>query len=363
MMTSIHADFLRTITASPDDDAPRLVFADWLEEAGDADRAEFIRLQCELARLAEDDPRARRLRPREQELWHGHEIEWHNQLPQLEEVIWGAFARGFVAAARIESAEVFAKQAETIFAATPLCEARFHRIFSEDAKRIALTPQLARLHVLDLEDGNIIGNQGAEALANSPYLAGLTVLKLRGNAIGPAGARALARAHLGPITDLNLDHNGIFDEGVQAVVESPRLRHVEQLSLGWTQCGEPAARTLARSSYLTNVKRLYLSGNQIGDEGVIALASSKHLSGLRELFLEGNRIGDRGAQTLADSSTLKNVVWLYLKGNRIGDAGAIAIAESEYLQHVKELVLSENPIGEEATRRLRERFGSRVWLW
>jgi uncharacterized protein (TIGR02996 family) len=47
---------LRAICAEPDDDTPRLVAADWLEEHGleehgDADRAAFIRIQVELARL------------------------------------------------------------------------------------------------------------------------------------------------------------------------------------------------------------------------------------------------------------------------------------------------------------------------
>ena len=42
--------FLQAIRDSPDDDTPRLVFADWLTENGDADRGEFIRVQCELAR-------------------------------------------------------------------------------------------------------------------------------------------------------------------------------------------------------------------------------------------------------------------------------------------------------------------------
>lgn len=42
--------FLRTIAANPEDDAPRLVFADWLDEHGQAARAEFIRLQIELER-------------------------------------------------------------------------------------------------------------------------------------------------------------------------------------------------------------------------------------------------------------------------------------------------------------------------
>ncbi len=43
--------FLETILANPDDDTPRLVYADWLEEHGETERAEFLRLECQLARL------------------------------------------------------------------------------------------------------------------------------------------------------------------------------------------------------------------------------------------------------------------------------------------------------------------------
>ena len=41
---------LAAIRAAPDDDAPRLIYADWLDEHGQPERAEFIRVQCELAR-------------------------------------------------------------------------------------------------------------------------------------------------------------------------------------------------------------------------------------------------------------------------------------------------------------------------
>lgn len=41
--------FLQEAKACPEDDAPRLVLADWLEDHGDADRAAFIRIQCRLA--------------------------------------------------------------------------------------------------------------------------------------------------------------------------------------------------------------------------------------------------------------------------------------------------------------------------
>lgn len=42
--------FLASIIENPDDDAPRLIFADWLDENGEAERAEFVRIQIELAK-------------------------------------------------------------------------------------------------------------------------------------------------------------------------------------------------------------------------------------------------------------------------------------------------------------------------
>ena len=46
--------FLQRIRAYPDDDAPRLVFADWLDEHGDP-RGAFIRVQLALAQLDTED--------------------------------------------------------------------------------------------------------------------------------------------------------------------------------------------------------------------------------------------------------------------------------------------------------------------
>ena len=44
-------ELLAQILAEPERDDLRLIFADWLEENGDGERAEFIRVQIELARL------------------------------------------------------------------------------------------------------------------------------------------------------------------------------------------------------------------------------------------------------------------------------------------------------------------------
>jgi uncharacterized protein (TIGR02996 family) len=43
-------ELLRAILDHPEDDDRRVVYADWLEENGQPERAEFIRVQCELAK-------------------------------------------------------------------------------------------------------------------------------------------------------------------------------------------------------------------------------------------------------------------------------------------------------------------------
>lgn len=48
-MTADELALLRGVEAAPDDDLPRLVYADWLDEHGRHARAEFIRVQCERA--------------------------------------------------------------------------------------------------------------------------------------------------------------------------------------------------------------------------------------------------------------------------------------------------------------------------
>lgn len=50
---------LAAVLACPDDDLPRLVYADWLEEHGEGEHAEFIRVQCKAYRT----PHKHRARP------------------------------------------------------------------------------------------------------------------------------------------------------------------------------------------------------------------------------------------------------------------------------------------------------------
>src|SRR3954454_1972729 len=85
---------LRAIIEAPGDDTPRLVYADWLDEHDDPARAEFIRAQCSLDKMADDDPRRPALREREQDLLRQYGWVWAEELGwQVSE--W-AYRRGFI---------------------------------------------------------------------------------------------------------------------------------------------------------------------------------------------------------------------------------------------------------------------------
>lgn len=67
---------LSAVRDRPDDDTPRLAYADWLDDGGDAARAEFVRVQVALARLPDAHPDRPALEDREHDLLAAHEPAW-----------------------------------------------------------------------------------------------------------------------------------------------------------------------------------------------------------------------------------------------------------------------------------------------
>lgn len=80
MRDTHEAAFLRTIAENPDDLVGRVVLADYLDERGDGARAEFLRVQCELATPGVSDERRQTLRHRERALLEAHRREWLNAI-------------------------------------------------------------------------------------------------------------------------------------------------------------------------------------------------------------------------------------------------------------------------------------------
>jgi uncharacterized protein (TIGR02996 family) len=337
--------FLQAIVESPADDLPRLVYADWLEEHGEADRAEFIRVQIELASLNEGQPRWAELRGREIDLQAKQWRNWPKELPG-----WvrkhAEFRRGFIAAVS-GTVKQFLVDGERIRRLVPLEKLCIERV-DNLAPALFASPLLAGLTYLYVQR---LDPSGAADLAASPQVASLTTLNLRQGSIGPSGAQALAASpHLARLTRLYICRSDIGDEGAKAVADSPYFRRLVELELLGNDIGPDGARALAASPNVARLTDLNLQANRLGDKGTAELGGSPYLKHLVNLNLSYNEMSEAGAQALAGWKRLTNVRTLELDGNRITLAGATALAASPYAKQLTRL--------ERFPRRCSERRGS-----
>jgi uncharacterized protein (TIGR02996 family) len=169
--------FLRAICENPDDDTPRLVFADWLQENGDEARAEFIRVQIEAARLTADDDRLDGLVRRANELQKLFGNRWLGELPVPDpgHIDWvktagswvggEPFDRGFAGRLWVKTAGVLAKHANELFTATPVRRLMIWHIMKAD--KLARLPQLRHLHTFR---ARIVSRRAADELAECQHL-------------------------------------------------------------------------------------------------------------------------------------------------------------------------------------------------
>jgi uncharacterized protein (TIGR02996 family) len=221
----------QAVLAEPDDDTPRLIYADWLEERGDP-RAEFIRVQCGQANLPfflEDDPRFKEQQARLRVLsrrWDGAlrrrlaRGPLRDQARRRRGLIGGwAYRRGFIEAIAMQIG-AFLDHAEAVFRQVgPVRYVRFpvRELPGRPARspyetremilRLSESPYLARLTTLDLHN-NHLHDEEAGLLAASPYLVGLRTLDLSHNWITMDGERTLRRSMcLRGLTTLYLANN------------------------------------------------------------------------------------------------------------------------------------------------------------
>lgn len=208
---------LSAILAEPDEDVPRLAFADWLDEHGgesERARAELIRVQIEMARIPARDivPWNRRLvelRAREKFLFATRREEWlaplkHAGAPLHGEGLHAEFRRGFVEVVWMP-AGWFATRAERLFGAVPLRELRLTRTTIAEIAAVARCPQFQQLSGFDVCDVRL-GDDVARILARRPTR--LRTLRLRGCGLTDIAAFWLADVEFDwPITELDVQHN------------------------------------------------------------------------------------------------------------------------------------------------------------
>jgi uncharacterized protein (TIGR02996 family) len=375
---------LRAVIDSPDEDAPRLVCADWLEEHGateaDRARAAFIRLQVEYARLDRYDPRRLDLEGQAEALLNaqregGEPRAW---LAGLEG--WGvnhhfnSFERGFPT--RVQDVPgKFLDRGHELWAVAP-----FFRLFfwegwqpgpNRDAE-LARCPHLARIRSLDLQ-GVPSSTDGLAALLASPHLAGLHRLGLypwpeqpwiQALLVSPLvrtlTGLGLASSH--PVADVQaLASSGLLGrlrklhfhgrtpwtaDASQALAAGPTGRLEE---LGWvaSALAGPALRALAAAPPLRALQRLAFGNNNFTPDSMAALAewlASDRLPRLTALDIGYCNLRAADAAALAACPGLARLRELDLTGGGIGNNGARALAASPHLTGLRVLRLESHGI-------------------
>jgi uncharacterized protein (TIGR02996 family) len=328
---------LQAIRAMPEDDAPRLIYADWLEENHQPERAEFIRVQCRLATTGPYDPERPHLQWRQgQLLTEPHKKAW-GELP-VKPVKQKAFHRGFVEDVTLHAA-LFLEGADQLFSRIPLRMVRPLKIgpvWSE----LLTSPHLLRLRGLDLHN-SALSQTRCKALAASERLAGLHELNLGANGqMGAAGFNAiLGSRYLGSLRQLDLNNNHVGDDALAALVGNdnfPQLRHLDLSSNG---IGPEGVSHLARAPWLSRLERLDLSGNPLGDEGVRRLAESGILAGHRSLRLAEVGLTAEGVRSLVHCPHLSELTELHLEGVLNGGDFLKEVAQSTTLAQLRVLEL------------------------
>jgi len=346
MSNSEEQAFLSRVREWPDDDGPRLIFADWLDEQGDP-RGEFIRIQCAIARLPHDDPRRADLQQREQALLDAHQHDWAARLQGIASD-W-TYRRGFIESISID-AKAFLNSSSSLLRHTPIRRLRFidaGRCFVQ----LVESPMLGQIPEIDLTH-NYLGNGCLNLFARATQLTRLESLHLGFNDITDHGLRLLAGIpHLSTLRELYLnDNRQIGTPGVRALADSPYLGPLRHLDLSGNNLSESALRVLINGDSLRQLDSLTLHNNKIGDAGVESLAHSELLKRMLcrspALDLSWNNIGPVGARFLAESLLVEPVETLNLDHNAIGDAGLASLAQSPYLRRLKRLLVRENRISD-----------------
>jgi uncharacterized protein (TIGR02996 family) len=357
-------DPLAQILADPDDDRPRLVYADALMERGDP-RGELIAVQCALARhdATDDDVGdVPRLRVRERALLAEHGRRWTSEAGLAD---WqGRFRRGFIEEVSFSAGETFVAQAELLWAKAPLVRALRVGIGLADVAAWRGATRLVSLHGEPA---------GAAAVGTSPHTSGLRRFGVHG-VTGPPELRAIATLPQ-PLVELDL----VFHERAPGIallgrlVDCPARAHLESLRLVRVRDQE-----YARLASLPALSAISLAYHDLGAADVVALATPRlavidlaraiareplaldlaallaAAPNLRRLRLSRMYVTD--AQAIAIAGTPNRLRHLDLGRNAIGDTGALAIARSEHLRGLRHLNLNANRIGDLARSALKDAF-------
>lgn len=396
-MTSDLQALLAAVVADPSDDVARLVYADCLEESGNAARAAFIRLQIEAERHHPDSHTRAQLEGEAHALFEQHWVGWWDEVcfvvgfpPPAPKpggrLGWLASRVGLRTAPgapyRADGFQIAQAGAVSNFKALRGYSCCHFRRGFPDAVELNYGrpdffprwPGVSPVHSLTLHAPHV------EDWIDGPHLAGVRELELRD--YGAVLVNYLSSPHCANLERLCIesslfafDANGlVFTNLFRSITKSWQMPHIRVLSLPvWQdqsaeEIGNTAAlagletldvsllpeesddRTgasrrlaiLARSPHLAGLTGLAVNGG-LDANGLTAALQSPTWAGLRKLELDLQYNHGR-LDPLGEPAALTSLDDFRLSGVHLDDAATTALARSGLLKRVRHFAFAGRPI-------------------
>jgi len=406
---STEAALLRAIRETPEDDTARLVYADLVEEEGDPDRGEFIRVQIALANTPETDPARRALEDREHELLAEHESRWLGVPTDSDGLTAWQFVRGFVDDVSA-TPNFMLNEGSDLCAVNPvrrwrvqssqqempedLLEAGRRSWFSRleainltdwfqsigELERFLTRSDFARLRELDLTDchgfddlpeildrtdfrgrlkvlrigGGHIGTfLDTQMLARVLTPSQLTELSVRSCGLDAADARRLLSSECcQELTILDISDNHIAPDAWDTFRDSKcRLR---SLDLSGTPLGAISLEDVLRQDSLSELRVLNLNRCGSAMANIRALSASRYWAQAEELRMRGGTIPEHSLDPLFTSVGSPNLRVLDMGENYFRDVGVAGLCNAKWADSLTWLDLSQNYLTDRALYSLAE---------
>ncbi|AMV26830.1 hypothetical protein VT84_20690 [Gemmata sp. SH-PL17] len=262
--------FINAILDNPTDDTARLVFADWLEERGERERAEFIRLQIEADKSPTSEHHRNALRARTTGVEAVHGATWRAAVGIDQRR--GVYERGFLTKLEFLST-LFPILAEALLTVEP----------------VTVTIHLVGQH----EDDSAVTLEEIDEFASDPYLRAVTKISSQGGFGRERFVRLMKSPYLINLREIDIFQEPLGADGIEAVVNAPASFKLESLTLNEAlqdDSGDEgrAVELLATSPRFASLKALGLMFNELTDESIRVLLASKTLPRTMRIELEDN---------------------------------------------------------------------------
>lgn len=352
---NIQRQFLCSLLCNREYDATVLVYADWLEESGDHQFADLIRVQLKVDECLEDwqghekviqalendfdlklmkvnlannsQRRSHHLEPDVFPDWSWsldrgvvtlslHELSGDDPIP-LPPDEWKRRIGWYVI--RVgesqfggEEMDISLKGLHNLLA-SPLMdrclglELNNHSLELGFFNCILSSPRLLGMVSLDLSGtcgfySRPRGEKLLQDLVESPNLANMLRLELGLNNFGDHGLKILAAHGRFPkLRALGLFSISASGKGVSALLESSHFSELETLHIGGAILDETALLDIANNTVFPKLKRLNLKATHINGKLARILAAATNLRGLTDLNLDDNPLSDTGAEAIVRS--------------------------------------------------------------